>query len=87
MEDNDIYKDVETNMTQVFMAIDPKVVNENYSEDNLDRIVQGLHNCPSKDEENPVRYPGEKALAFRRKSEKNGIEIPKRAWEKLKNLS
>ncbi|MBO4394264.1 MAG: 3-dehydro-L-gulonate 2-dehydrogenase, partial [Spirochaetales bacterium] len=86
VEDNEIYDDIETNMTQVFMAIDPKVVNENYSEDNLDRIVEGLHNCPPKDGKTPVRYPGEKALKTRMKSEKNGIEIPKRSWENLKAL-
>ncbi len=84
--DNDIYGKYETNMTQVFIAIDPKRLNDSYNEDNLDRIVEGLHNSPTKDGKGKLRYPGERALLARERSEKNGIEIPRRAWDKLKAL-
>ncbi len=84
--DNDKYDNIETNMTQVFIAIDPKKINDSYSDDNLERIVQSLHQCPTKEGKGQLRYPGERALVTREKSEKNGIEIPRRAWEKLKAL-
>lgn len=80
VRDNDHYGDIETNMTQVFLAINPKAINGTYSDDKTDRIISRLR-------EKGVRYPGEKAAKHREQSESKGIQIPKRAWEKLLTLN
>ncbi len=78
--DNNVYGTTETNMTQIYMAMDPRCINENFSDETADKIVANL-------KAQGVRYPGEKALKHREISKEKGIQIPKRAWEKLRSLS
>ncbi|MBR1919906.1 MAG: Ldh family oxidoreductase [Spirochaetales bacterium] len=69
---------VETDMTQVFMAIDPRAVCEGCEFDaEVDRIVESLHGCSS------TRYPGERAKKNSDRAREEGVPIPEESWNKV----
>ena len=76
----------ETDMTQIFIAINPRCINENYNDNYLDAIANDLNSCIPKEENGFVRYPGQGAEILTRQSENLGILVPKRAWEVLENM-
>ena len=74
----------ETNVSQIFIAIDLKRTDSsNFGEDLVDRIIDDLHKAQPISESNPVTFPGERMLQKRIENNKNGIRVDADIWEKV----
>jgi 3-dehydro-L-gulonate 2-dehydrogenase len=77
----------EYGISQVFMAINigslPNFPNIDTS---IQKIVDDLHKSVPVDGSSSVRYPGEKVLITRKKSEEEGVLVNKLMWERLQKL-
>lgn len=76
----------ETDLSQVFIAIDPKALGESRFDELEKSIKDSIHNAKPISEGNPSRYPGERVLSLRAEAEKNGILVSEAAWEGIKAL-
>ena len=72
----------ETNLSQVFIAVDPSSVNQAGASVNLaDQIVEHLQSPPAAGGQ--VRYPGEHVLQTRKENMTNGIPIEAAIWREV----
>ncbi|MCK5457398.1 MAG: 3-dehydro-L-gulonate 2-dehydrogenase, partial [Melioribacteraceae bacterium] len=82
---NDLGKnaDVDTGMSQVFIAIDPKQFGDENFQQNL--INETLNNFKeiSRQGSNSIRYPGQGVLERRKNNLRDGIPIEKEIWEMI----
>ena len=69
----------ETGQSQVFVAIDPVMLGA--ADDVVDRIVESVHASGE-----GVRYPGERTLATRAASLRDGVEVEPAIWESVQGL-
>ena len=77
---------VETNMTQVFIALNNKMLNGMDNDNIADKIIDALHSSESEKPDSPIRYPGERIMQTRKDSKEKGIKVPIRSLENLKSM-
>jgi 3-dehydro-L-gulonate 2-dehydrogenase len=77
----------ESSISQVFIAIDLKCLNNFPAIDNsIDLIIKDLQkSCPESDKSR-VRYPGENVVRIRKENLKDGIPVNKIIWEHILHL-
>jgi len=77
----------ETNLSQVFIAIDPSTVDQVGASTNVaDQIVE--HLClPSSGAEGQVRYPGARVLQIRKENLANGVPVQPSIWHEVQALA
>ncbi len=73
----------ESNVSQVFIAIDPKALGENGFAEVERSIREAVHNARPVDPSSPSRCPSERVYRDRERSEKLGIVVPTDAWEEI----
>lgn len=73
----------ESDLCQVFIVIEPKVLGENNFAELEKSIKESIHNAKPVREGSPSRYPGERVLSDREKARKEGILVPTEAWEQI----
>jgi len=77
----------ETNLSQVFIAVNPSSVDQAGTSVNLaDQIVDHLQSPPLAAGER-VRYPGEHVLQTRKENMANGIPVEPAIWREVQELS
>jgi 3-dehydro-L-gulonate 2-dehydrogenase len=77
----------ETNISQVFIAIDMrKLHNFPVIDNSIEQIINDLHKSIPVSNKEKVRYPGENIAFIRESNLKNGIPVMKDLWEKITNL-
>jgi len=76
----------ETNLSQVFIAMDPASVHSGTAVSLADQIVEHLQSSPLGAGEQ-VRYPGERVLQTRKENMANGIPVEPAIWRELQGLS
>lgn len=75
----------ETNLSQVFIAIDPGTIGPPERVDEIaDAIIENLHRSKSSGE--PVRYPGEQVLKTRSDNLSQGIPVNAAIWNDIRKL-
>ncbi len=78
--------ELETNLSQVFIAMDPTSIDQAGASLNLaDQIVDHLQLAPLAADER-VRYPGERVLQTRKENMANGIPVDPAIWRELQGL-
>ncbi len=75
-------KDVETGLSQVFIAID---IRRYITEDDIKSLISETLTYIRKENDN-VSFPGKRAIKTRAEAEKNGIEIPLDILDKINRL-
>jgi len=76
----------ETNISQVFLALDPGTVAPSGSHDNIaDEIIEHLQLKRSASEKE-VRYPGERVLQTRKKNLVEGVPVEPEIWREVQSL-
>lgn len=77
----------ETNISQVFIAIDiTKLNNFPAIENSINQIINDLHRSVPENKEQKVRYPGENIALIRESNLKNGIPVMEDLWNSISNL-
>lgn len=77
----------ETNISQVFIAIDIRKLHNFPAIGNaIDQIIIDLHRSVPVDKSIKVRYPGENVSSTREYNLKNGIPVLKDLWDKITRL-
>ena len=76
----------ESQVSQIFIAIDPKALGENDFAEIERSIKESVHNAQPVEPGRPSRYPGERVISDRAEAYKNGIMVPTSAWEEIKAL-
>ena len=71
----------ETGQSQVFIAIDPTFGGVMPMTSSLDAIIDDLHAS-----EGSVRYPGERTLATRERSMREGVEVEPTIWSAVRAM-
>ncbi len=74
----------ETQLSQVFIAVNPASLGDSEMESIADRVVEHLH-VPAADGSRP-KYPGERALETRRRNLQQGIPVDPEIWKTVQNL-
>ena len=74
----------ETQLSQVFIAVNPASLGASDMESIADRVVEDLH-VPAADGSRP-KYPGERALETRRRTLQHGIPVDPDIWKTVQNL-
>ncbi len=76
----------ETNLSQVFIAVDPSCVDRAGTSVNVaDQIVEHLQPPPAV--RGQVRYPGERVLQTRKENMANGIPVEPSIWREVQGLN
>jgi 3-dehydro-L-gulonate 2-dehydrogenase len=77
----------ETDLSQVFVAIDPRAVgDEKRIKEIADGVVESLHRARPVEEGVPVRYPGESTLRLRAENRRLGLPVDEEVWEQIGKL-
>ena len=76
----------ESMMSQVFIAINPEALGPNDFAEIQKLMKDNIHNAEPVNEGSPSRYPGERVLKDREKALREGIMVPKDAWERILSL-
>jgi 3-dehydro-L-gulonate 2-dehydrogenase len=76
----------EYGLSQVFIAISIKLLDNKYSSSVIHEVLQNLHKAEPKDEGGKTYYPGEKTLLTRIENQKLGIPVNTEIWDVIKNL-
>lgn len=78
----------ETNISQVFICIDPdKFSNAGLKDELLNEIIDYTHDVPSMQKDDRAYYPGERTLATRKDHLKNGIPVDESVWKEINRLA
>lgn len=78
--------EVDTGMSQVFVAIDPtKFGDEDFQKNLIDETLENLRRV-ALDGNSSVKYPGQGTLERRKNNIKNGVLVEKVIWEKILQL-
>ena len=73
--------ELETGLSQVFIAIDPASLSPGEDLDRIaDRVIEHLHAG-----DGDVRYPGERTMATRRQSLRDGVPVDAGIWTAVKS--
>lgn len=85
---NEISKnDVETALSQVFIAIDISKLNNHSSIPGMiANIIYDYHQSTPEEEKTNIMYPGERVLQTRKNNLANGIPVLKNVWEEIMQL-
>ncbi|HYW94441.1 MAG TPA: 3-dehydro-L-gulonate 2-dehydrogenase [Bacteroidales bacterium] len=76
-------QEVESNVSQVFMAFDlSKITSKSVLSATVKRVINDVEQSGD-DPDNKVRYPGRNILAVRSENKKNGIPVDKSLWERI----
>jgi 3-dehydro-L-gulonate 2-dehydrogenase len=77
----------EHNVSQVFIAINIKVLNNFPAiDDSVQQIIEDLHKSIPEKPSTKIRYPGENISQLRSDNLKHGIPVSSVVWEKILNL-
>jgi 3-dehydro-L-gulonate 2-dehydrogenase len=85
---NEISKnEVESAVSQVFIAIDISKLNNNSSIPGMiENIINDYHQSVTEDEKAKIMYPGERVLETRMNNLAKGIPVIKKIWEEIMRL-
>jgi len=70
----------EIGISQFFLCLSPQYLDEKI----IEEIIHYTKNSELVEEGVPIRYPGEQALANRKRSDENGIEVHDKIWAEIK---
>lgn len=76
----------ECDMSQVFIAIDPKALGPNRFDELSRSIKDSIHNTKKVVEGSACRYPGENAGLCRQAAERDGVLVSEAAWQDILSL-
>jgi len=77
----------ETSLSQVFLCIDPTTFSDTELQDKLlNEIIQFTHDSTPMTKGDRTFYPGERTLAKRAKSLKEGMQVNTEIWEEIHQL-
>jgi len=76
----------EYGISQVFIAISPKILNPQHSAKILTQTLAALHQAVPNQPNGQAYYPGERTLQTRRENLAKGIPVEEDFWNILKNL-
>lgn len=78
----------EYGLTQVLMAIDPSVLNQDMTAANelVDYTLEDIKNSDPDKEGGKVRYPGESTIARRKENKELGIPVKEEIWNSICNM-
>lgn len=80
-------EEYETGVSQVFLCIYPELLGDKQLQESLlNEIIAYTHDVPPMQPGNQTFYPGERALANRKKNIKNGMLVNKKVWEDILSL-
>lgn len=80
-------REIETGLSQVFIAIDISKLGHHSSIPNLiENIINDYHQSATECEKNKIVYPGENVLQTRKQSLAHGIPVLKNIWEEIMRL-
>jgi 3-dehydro-L-gulonate 2-dehydrogenase len=75
---------LETGLSQVFVAINPKALGgEAEMERIADQVIDSLHRCRPAQQDMPVRYPGEQTLRLREENLGRGLPVDPAVWGEI----
>jgi 3-dehydro-L-gulonate 2-dehydrogenase len=74
---------VDTNISQVFIAINPTKFGDSHFQQNLISETIEHFRVSSEENINEIRYPGKGVLERRKKNLVDGIKVEKEIWEKI----
>ena len=75
----------EVGLSQVFVAIDPRVLGNVAKTDQIaDQVVDSVCHSRPAEEGKPVRYPGENTLRLREENRRLGLPIDEAVWEAIR---
>ena len=82
------FKEHDTGMSQVFIAIDPSKVQSSESINQIaDNIISYLKNSSPNEDVDQILYPGERIKKTKEDNLRNGINIDPEIWEKVIKLN
>ena len=74
----------ETELSQVFVAVDPRVLGDAEKVERIaDGVVESLHRARPAEEGKRVRYPGENTLRLRKENRKLGLPVDEAVWVEI----
>jgi len=77
----------EYGISQTFIAIDPFAYNSNGAVNAIiENVIEDIKSATPIDNDNEIRYPGERAIKTREDNLKNGIPVADVVWEKIMDL-
>ena len=77
----------EYGLSQIFIAMDAtRIAGEDYLASAINEVVANLHDSDRVDANQPVLYPGERSMGYRRDNLANGIPVSDEVWAKIKSL-
>lgn len=77
----------ETGLSQVFVAIDPRMLGDEVEMDRIaDAVVGSLHRTRPVEAGKPVRYPGEETLRLREENRRLGLPVDEAVWEEILSM-
>lgn len=76
----------EYGISQVFIAISPKMLNTHHRETILTQTLAALHQATPNEAGGRAYYPGEKTLQIRKENQEKGIPVDKDFWKALCDL-
>ncbi|MBD3377977.1 3-dehydro-L-gulonate 2-dehydrogenase [candidate division KSB1 bacterium] len=80
-------RDVETNLSQVYLCIDAERLTAGNESDFLNTIIDDLHRAIPASEQDRIYYPGERTLETRRYNEEHGIPVNEETWNTIQGLA
>jgi 3-dehydro-L-gulonate 2-dehydrogenase len=84
---NRIKDDEETDISQVFLCMDPNKFSDPAMKDKLlNEIIDHVHDVPPIHKGKQTYYPGERTLAIRKKHLKNGIPVDDTVWNTITEM-
>jgi 3-dehydro-L-gulonate 2-dehydrogenase len=74
----------ETNLSQMFIAINPAALGDAAQVDRIaDGVVSSLHRSDPVEPGKPVRYPGENTLRLREENRRLGLPVDETVWAEI----
>ena len=75
----------ETDLSQVFVAMDPRPLGDDHAVAAVERIIDDLHAVPR--EGGTARFPGERTLETRARNLAEGIPVDPEVWQTVRRLA
>ena len=77
----------EYGLSQIFLAMDAtRIAGEDYLASAINEVVDNVHGSVRVDPNQPVLYPGERSMGYRKDNLAKGIPVSDEVWAKIKSL-
>lgn len=77
----------ETSLSQIFIAIDTsKVASNEFLKHSVNEVINDLKSATRVDENQEIKYPGERTLEKRKENLEKGIPVDEKIWETVLSL-